>query len=204
MPKIVDHEERRAELASAAWRLAAREGLEAITVRGVAAEAGLSTGAVVHYFRDKEELILFAFETIVQRVGRRWALAAEQATDPLELARVQVMEGLPLDAERRAEFRVWFSFLGLAFTRPAFARAQRVAYRGWRGRLAATLGDAQKQGQIDASLDCEREATALVALVDGLAVQACFEPRTMTSDRLLELVDARLDALRTGPESRTR
>jgi AcrR family transcriptional regulator len=204
MPKIVDHEERRAELAAAAWRLAAREGLEAVTVRGVAAEAGLSTGAVVHYFRDKEELILFAFETSVDRVGRRWARAAERVTDPLELARVQVVEGLPLDADRRAEFRVWFAFLGLAMTRPEFARAQRVAYRAWRRRLTLTLREAQEQGRIATALDCEREAAALIALVDGLAVQASFEPRAFTADRLLELVDDRLTALRPGPEAATR
>ena len=41
MPKIVDHEARRAELAEAVWRLASRDGLEAVTLRGVAAEAGL-------------------------------------------------------------------------------------------------------------------------------------------------------------------
>ena len=61
MPKIVDHEARRAELAAAVWRLASREGLGAVTMRGVAAEAGWSTGALGHYFADKEELLVFAF-----------------------------------------------------------------------------------------------------------------------------------------------
>ena len=71
MPKIVDHDARRAELAAAVWRLASREGIDAVTMRGVAAEAGWSTGAVAHYFADKEELVLFAFETVADRVGRR-------------------------------------------------------------------------------------------------------------------------------------
>jgi AcrR family transcriptional regulator len=197
VPKVVDHEERRAELARAVWRLAAREGVEALTVRRVAAEGGWSTGALVHYFRDKEELILFAFETTVDRVGRRLRAAAERADDPLDLARALLVEGLPLDAERRAEVRVWFAVLGLAVTRPALARAERVAYRAWRGRLAATLSEAQERGSLDPELDCDREAAALVALVDGLAVQGTFEPRTLPGDRLLELVDERLARLRS-------
>src|SRR5918999_4113037 len=136
MPKVVDHEQRREELAAAVWRLAAREGLEAVTVRRVAEEAGWSTGALVHYFSDKEELVLFAFRTVADRVGRRLAASEERTSDPLELARATLAEGLPLDRERQEEGRVWFAFLGLALTRPALARAQRVTYRAWRDRVA--------------------------------------------------------------------
>jgi AcrR family transcriptional regulator len=52
MPKVVDHEQRRGELAAAVWSLASREGLEAVTVRRVAEEAGWSTGALVHCSRS--------------------------------------------------------------------------------------------------------------------------------------------------------
>jgi TetR/AcrR family transcriptional repressor of bet genes len=196
MPKVVDHEERRAELASAVWRLASREGLEAITVRGVAKEAGWSTGALVHYFSDKEELLLFAFRTGADRVGRRLAKLDEHETDPLERARAQLLEGLPLDRDRQDEVRVWFSSLGLALTRAALARAQRVAYRAWRDRIRDRLREAQEAGQIRADVDCLAEAAALVGLVDGLAVQATFEPRVLSASRQVELVDARLAELR--------
>ena len=196
MPKVVDHEERRAELAAAVWRLASREGLEAITVRRVAEEAGWSTGALVHYFGDKEELILFAFRTGADRVGRRLAKLDEHEADPLARARAQLLEGLPLDRDRQDEMRVWFSFLGLALTRPTLARAQRVAYRAWRERIRDRLREAQEAGQVRAEVDCEAEAAALVGLVDGLAVQATFEPRLLSASRQVELVDARLDGLR--------
>jgi AcrR family transcriptional regulator len=196
MPKIVDHEQRREELAAAVWRLASRDGLDAVTIRAVAAEAGWSTGALHHYFGDKEELLLFAFRTVADRVGRRVAAARETAATPLELARAFLVLGLPLDADRRAETRVWFSFLGLALTRPALARAQRAAYRHWRRLLASALREARQQGEIDPEVDPEREATGLVALVDGLAVQASFEPRALGAARMEGLVDERLARLR--------
>ena len=195
MPKIVDHGARRSALAEAVWRLASRDGLEALTLRDVSAEAGCSTGALHHYFRDKEELLLFAFHTTADRVSRRVAAAAEITGEPLALARALLAEGLPLDAERRAETRVWFAFLGLALNRPVLARAQRDAYRAWRGLLARTLEEAQERGELDAALDPEREAAGLVALVDGLAVQASFEPRAISGARQLELVDERLARL---------
>jgi hypothetical protein len=107
-----------------------------------------------------------------------------------------VVEALPLDRERRTEVRLWFAFLGLALTRPALARAQRAAYRAWRRMLAAALRDAQERGDLAAGLDCEHEAAALIALADGLAVQATFEPRALTAQRQLEIVDERLERLR--------
>lgn len=201
MPKVVDHEQRREELAAAVWRLASRDGLDAVTIRGVSAEAGWSTGALHHYFSDKEELLLFAFQTVADRVGGRVATAREEAGEPLELARALLAIGLPLDDERRDETRVWFAFLGLALTRPPLARAQRLAYDAWRRLVADALRDARERGDIEEDVDVEREAAALVALVDGLAVQASFDPGCLD----VGLVDERLAELRrAGPLASSR
>ena len=199
MPKIVDHEARRAELAAAVWRLASRDGLGAVTMRGVATEAGWSTGALGHYFADKEELLVFAFETVADRVGKRVVKAAERTRDPLELVRTQLAEGLAIDAERRAEVRVWFAFLGLAETRPRLAKAGRDAYRLWRDRVVKTLVAAQRQSLVDESVDPAREAAALIALVDGLAIQASFDGRALPAGRQLEILDERLARLALTP-----
>jgi AcrR family transcriptional regulator len=195
MPKVVDHEQRREELAAAVWRLASRDGLDAVTLRAVAAEAGWSTGALHHYFADKEELLLFAFQTVAGRISRRVEAAKATAGEPLELVRALLEIGLPLDAERRDETRLWFAYLGLALTRPPLARAQRLAYRAWRGLVSDALRDAQERGDVDPAVDVEREAAGLVALVDGLAVQASFEPRTLD----VGLLDEGLARLRPVP-----
>jgi AcrR family transcriptional regulator len=165
-----------------------------VTLRNVASEAGWSTGALHHYFSDKEELLLFAFQTVADRVRRRVAAARESATGPLELARALLLLGLPLDAELRAETRVWFAFLGLTLTRPPLARVQRLAYRAWRELVADALREAQERGDVDERIDVKREAAGLVALVDGLAIQAMFEPRALDT----ELVEQRLGALASG------
>jgi TetR/AcrR family transcriptional regulator, transcriptional repressor of bet genes len=196
VPKIVDHEQRREELAAAVWRIASRDGLDAVTIRGVAAEAGWSTGALHHYFSDKEELLLFAFRTIAGRVGRRVEAARESAREPVELVRELLAIGLPIDPERCDETRVWFAFLGLALSRPGLARAQGAAYGQWRRLVASALEEAQAAGALDSALDPYREAASLVALVDGLAVQAMFEPSGPSAERQLEVLDARLAELR--------
>src|SRR5919198_1840349 len=74
MPRIVDHEQRRAEVAAAVWRIVSRDGLEAATVRRVAAETGMSTSVVSHYFAGKDDLLRLAFRIVVAR-GRDRAIA---------------------------------------------------------------------------------------------------------------------------------
>jgi AcrR family transcriptional regulator len=187
MPRVVDHEQRRAEVAAAVWRVVSAEGLEAVTVRRVAAETGMSTSVVSHYFAGKDDLLRLAFGLVVER-GRARAQAAAPGAG---LARALLTTALPLDAERRTEARIWFSFLGLAVHRPELAAEQRRAYAAWRAALAAALRD---EG-LRAGRDAEAEATGLIALVDGLAVQAAFEPGRLPARRQLALLDERLAAL---------
>jgi AcrR family transcriptional regulator len=50
MPKLIDHEVRRLELVEAAWRVILRDGAGRVSVRAVAAEAGVSAGSLRHLF----------------------------------------------------------------------------------------------------------------------------------------------------------
>ena len=70
MPRVVDVEERRQELTDAAARLIARAGIGAATMREVAAEAGLTTGALTHYFADKRELLQCTLDGVAATADR--------------------------------------------------------------------------------------------------------------------------------------
>jgi TetR/AcrR family transcriptional repressor of bet genes len=150
---------------------------------------------VSHYFAGKDDLLRLAFRIVVAR-GRDRALADSA---PGGRTRALLVTALPLDAERRAEARVWFAFLGLAVSRPDLARDQRSAYTAWRREVAAAL---QEEGLPD-HLDAETEAAGLIALVDGLTVQATFAPDRLSAARQLALLDERLAELGVGPPSRT-
>ncbi len=76
---------RRADLLEAAIRLIGRHGLDAITHRAVAAEAGLPAASTSYYFRSKDELVDEALRTIAGRevalLRERRAALGEQAAD---------------------------------------------------------------------------------------------------------------------------
>jgi AcrR family transcriptional regulator len=67
----VDHEQRRREIVEAAWRLVARGGFAAATMREIAAEAGFANGALKYYFDSKDDLLIAAFQHTFYRVNER-------------------------------------------------------------------------------------------------------------------------------------
>src|ERR671910_1577923 len=100
MPRKVDHRERRELLADALMRLAAARGLEGVSLRHVAAEAGVSTGMVQHYFRTKDEMMTFALGMVMDRIRERSqadAAPASASASACELVRRLLLQVLPLD-----------------------------------------------------------------------------------------------------------
>lgn len=165
MPHRVDHTERRELLADALMRLAARHGLEGVSLRQVAAEAGVSTGMVQHYFRTKDEMMTFSLVMVGNRIRARCEAAAPSAT-PRELVRGVLLQILPLDHTRRLEGHVGLAFLAYAAVKPAIREGVREDAAGMRGFIAEQL----RAAGADAA-DPELAAIGLMALVDGLGMQ---------------------------------
>lgn len=109
MPKQVDHRERRETIARALWRVVEQRGIAHASVREVAQEAGISHGAVQHYFATREEMLVFAMDFASERTSQRVAEAVEQLGDsphPRDVLRVTLAEMLPLHPDARATSRM--------------------------------------------------------------------------------------------------
>ncbi len=64
MPKIVDHDEYRRELLQKCFSIFCRKGFANVTMRELAAEIGVSTGTLYHYFPSKENIMEQMFEYV--------------------------------------------------------------------------------------------------------------------------------------------
>ena len=195
MPKIVHHDTKREEIAAAVWRAIARVGIEASTVREIAREAGCSTGVLVHYFPDKDALLIHALRLATARAGSRMALRSRNLRG-LAALRMVVREALPIDEDSAVEWRIWLSFWGRAIHDAALAAEQARRYEEWRGLVRSLITEAQRADELRKQLSAEREADALVALIDGIGIQATLEPHRLTPKRQTALVDRYLDRLR--------
>lgn len=201
MPKIVDHEQRRAEIAQALWRVIARGGLSGAGVRVVAAEAGWSLGAVRHYFGTQDELIAFATELMIEGVRSR--MEAHLAFEPgMPRARALLEEFLPLDDDRVLEARVWLELLVRAARNPDLAELRLAAWQGERYVCRLVICDLTGAGPpgIDVPLPGAAEAAAahLHTVVDGLTLHGATLPEATPPAELRRILAETLAALPTG------
>ena len=195
MPKIVDHDERRATVLEATWRVISQQGLEAATVREIAKAAGVSNGALAHYFANKDDVLIQAHKLAYQRVYDRVADRAG-GLDTFGVLREMLHEALPLDDESRTEAIIDVSYMGRSITNPTLAAVRAdsmvVARAWWTDGLTA----ARDEGDLRADLDITLAVNELLVLIDGISVQAVLYPDEMTPDAQRALIDAFLARIR--------
>lgn len=186
MPRTVDVDVRRRQIVEAAARLIATGGMEAATMRDIAAEAGWTTGVVNHYFADKREVLR---RTLEHSLRQRRADRRCDATPPEEL-RDALAAALALDDQARQHWLVTLAFCTHAAGDPELALVQRDAYRAFRARVARLV-----EACGTATADAEAVAEHLIATVDGVALQAMFDPASWPAARQLAALDELLGQL---------
>lgn len=192
MPRVVDHQQRRAEIVHAVWQLIARRGIEGVTLRAVAAEAGISMGRVQHYFSSREELVLHGCRMMLEGADRSLARQTVELT-PWQELRALVRHGIPQTPEFVLGTVVWNAYLALSVDSPAIADLVRQAHRDGVDRARMLIEAAQADGTVRNDLDPRRTGQRLLALSEGYGVRVLagsLEPGEALAD-----VDAELDGL---------
>jgi len=186
VPGPVDSDERRARLGAAAARVIARAGIGGATMREVAAEAGWTTGALTHYFQNKKELLQFTLEASLHR--RRAARPVDRSESPEGALRSMLAQVLPLDDDARLHWTVTVAFCAQAAGDPDLARTQRDSYREFRRNVTRMVERAGRAAGAAATTEAER----LISVLDGVAIQALFDPESWPPERQLAVLDAAL------------
>lgn len=165
VPRLIDHDRRREELAQALWRVVTTKGIGAVSIREVAAEAGVSAGSLRHVFPTREQLVIAAAEQMLRNAEGR-IMALPRDVPPIEFAEQALAQTLPLDQQRRTEFAVNLALVAEEPAVPALAGIRRQTYDGLR-RLCRVVVGALRPGASDPEL--AESARRLHVLVDGLA-----------------------------------
>lgn len=187
MPKIVDHKQRRAEIGWAVARLIVEKGVQGVSVRAVAAAAGIQPSTLRHYFPTAEEMLAHALTLVGESQHERLA-GFQWPEDRRSALRQAWLQALPLDENRLTETHVW---LALSITaRSDRARQVLVQTNDGLDQLStATVA------VLAPSADQEEESMALRAFTDGLALGAVSEPGRFTPAAITERLDAYLERL---------
>ena len=175
MPRVVDRAARLDGIARAVRRVLERDGVEQTTMRNVAAEFGSTTGLLTHWVADRAGLLHLAVRTTSDEQSAR--AAAALARRPRDIA-AALDEYLPLDDVRRAEMKVWLGFWALALSDEVLQEEHRDRYRGFRSEFVEHLS-----GLGIKLADARRTTDHLMTTIDGIAVEAMFDPGYWTPVR---------------------
>ena len=95
MPRPKNQAARRDQLNAAARRVIAARGVEAMRIKDVAEEAGMSPQSVLYYYPDLDQLIEEAIQHVVERFAERRLETVEGIDDPRAALVEMIREGLP-------------------------------------------------------------------------------------------------------------
>ncbi|CAM5620316.1 hypothetical protein GCM10010222_66770 [Streptomyces tanashiensis] len=201
MPKRVDHEERRAQIAEALIRVAARQGLHAVGMRDVAAEAGVSLRLVQYYFETKEKLLFYGLRHLTDRfTARVGACLAAAGPDPGPRAMVEALlsSSLPTDEESRTFHLLYSSYAILSVTDKALAAQPFIDNPDTaENAMAGLLEQAQGAGLADPDADARTEAISLLAMAATLGTSVLVGQRS--PEAAVAVLRHHLDRIFTAP-----
>ncbi|UQA95808.1 TetR/AcrR family transcriptional regulator [Streptomyces halobius] len=197
MPKRVDHEERRTEIAQALVRVAGRRGLHAVGMRDVAAEAGVSLRLVQYYFETKEKLLLYGLQHLAAGFGERVAArirAAGENPGPRAMIEAMLLASLPADEESRAFHLVYTSYAVLAATDAALAAQPYMkGPDAAEDTVTGLLQQAQDARLTRPGIEARVEAISLLAMAAGLGTSVLVGQRS--PDAAAAVLDHHLDRI---------
>jgi len=185
-PAPVDHAARRAALSRAVVRLAADEGLDAVSVRTVAASTGVSIGTVQHYFPTKDAMLEHAHALVNTAISARAEGAADNAASPREALRAVILAVLPTDAETARMIRVLTAFE----TRALHASSLAAEARREHAELHTAIEHLLRLGGAEHP---RLDAIGLIALLGGLCQPLLLDDPTCTPRDAIAVVDLHLD-----------
>ncbi|RKQ34633.1 TetR/AcrR family transcriptional regulator [Oceanobacillus halophilus] len=194
MPKLVNHEQKRKLIAEAAWKIIINDGIEKASIRRVAAEAGMSSGALRHYFSTQDEMLLFIMDYFFD-AGKKRSDHKEWSEDPLKAVEEVLLELVPINEEKIIETSVWWIFALRSLTSDALKEKKDELTDGTYVLANSMLEILTQKGILLDSVNVELERSRLSALIEGMSFHALLRPDVYTPEMVKEVISYHLKTL---------
>lgn len=168
MPKKVNHENRRLQLAAAAVEVIARVGIDKLRLTDVAKQVGATTGLVTHYIGDKDAVLVAALDYVAGEM-----LNHEMKGTSISDLWLLLFDILPTDKNRRNHWKVWLAFWSRAANNAELANIHQRYNNQFRRSLLKIFS---QQALVNPTLSAKEVADAICTTVDGIAANATIEP----------------------------
>lgn len=188
MPKIVDHDERRDQIALVACRVVAENGFDQATIVRIAREAGYTTGMVAHYFDTKQDIIIAALRLILRRIEER---LTKPATDLLTV----LSEALPVDEQRFIECAFWTAFWGQVSADKKLKRINAWVHREYMRLFERCLAEGWEIWEPLSPATREQVLRSVVTFINGVTASAVASQSDWPAAKQIEQLRLQLQLL---------
>lgn len=185
----VSEETRREDILRAAYDVAARQGLEALTLRAVAARADVSHGTVLFHFKRKHELVASLLDRVLYATAvLRIPDEVAQITRPSERLHALLRAEMDRLSTDPRHFRLFLDYWTIGVRNATIRQRIRVVleqYRAGFGEVATAVvnGGADSSPRRSARSAVGPVATTegvtavAVSLIHGCALQSVIDPK---------------------------
>jgi len=198
VPKIVDKAAQRQNIALAACRAVAHNGIDATTMVDIAREAGVTTGMITHYFGSKNDIIHAALRLVLERMEARIQARIGGQSETLYSI---LKEMLPIDQARQVECAIWISFWGKVSSDPKLCEVNRelheYAENLYRHAVVYTWPEARQWSPVN----FETVTSSILIFLNGLTASAITSPQSWDTAAQLKALDSHLKLLEQWIES---
>ncbi len=173
MPRIVDRDKKRSEIAQKAIEVLAKRGFQATTIQDIADAAGLGKGTVYHYFKTKEEILSVVSEEIFHEMERSFGAALLRIDKPMEKLSALIEEALHVTEDVEHLFIVYTELWLMNIREDKYNDYMsfiKNLHNDLKNLTARMIDEGKKQGLWDKDTDSDALAAYLVASFDGVVV----------------------------------
>jgi AcrR family transcriptional regulator len=189
MPTVITRAESqrrtREQLVDAAERLFSKQGFHATSLDAVAAEAGFTKGAVYSNFGSKDELFLALME---DEAARRVRVVENSLRTTGDLTGALAAVGAELSRRDSTWQLLFLEFWQRAVRDPEARRAFVASRRTLRARVTEVVERFLTERPVRTGWDAPSLTVVLLALANGLAVEALPDPGAVPDDLLTRVL----------------
>lgn len=183
---------RRRSLIEATARVLATCGASGTSVRQVAVSAGVSPGLVGHYFDGIDALIAQTYIHVAAQVDAALHAAVQSSgSEPRARLHAFVAANFAPPIADPDLLATWIALWSLVRSHPEIARLHDDNYAAFRLEIAALLRCCGMRDEVTV----QQNAIAVTALIDGLWLELCLSPHTLTAALATAIAHRQVEAV---------
>ncbi len=161
---------RRNQLTRAAYKVVGQKGYYDFTIRDIAREAGLSTGLVHYYFKNKEDLLLNLLKEINKNMLVILNRSISVADDPRDKLNIFMKQAFDLVENEKDYFYIVIDFWTQVNKNDRMKRANIKLFKSYRDEVSRILKEGVERG-VFVKMDVEFTSAVIISIIQGLIIQ---------------------------------